>query len=105
MGGGERAGWHRAACLAPRGRASIGAGDGGLHLGVDGLPAGATRLDRLLWLNIGLDGGYVLVGLTLVSVGWRLAKRLDLVGAGIGVVLQGLALALLDMVLAVQISR
>jgi hypothetical protein len=67
--------------------------------------AGATRLDRLLWLNIGLDVGYALVGLTLVVVGWRLGRRLGLVGAGLAVVLQGVALALLDLVLAGQISR
>ena len=67
--------------------------------------SGATRLDRLLWLNIGLDAGYVLVGLTLVVVGWRVGRRLGLVGAGIGVVVQGLALALLDLALAAQISR
>src|SRR5215213_249927 len=28
--------------------------------------AGATRLDRFLWLNIGLDVGYILVGITLL---------------------------------------
>jgi hypothetical protein len=67
--------------------------------------SGATRLDRLLWLNIGLDGGYVLVGLTLIVVGWKVGRRLGLVGAGIAVVVQGLALALLDLVLAAQISR
>jgi hypothetical protein len=67
--------------------------------------SGATRLDRLLWLNIGLDAGYVLVGLTLGVVGWRVGRRLGLVGAGIAVVVQGLALALLDLVLAAQISR
>ena len=67
--------------------------------------ASATRLDRFLWLNIGLDMGYVLVGLTLVIAGWRLNKRLGLVGAGLGVVVQGGALALLDLVLAAQISR
>lgn len=67
--------------------------------------AGATRLDRLLWLNIGLDAGYVLVGLTLAIVGWKVGRRLGLVGAGIAVVVQGLALALLDLVLAAQISR
>jgi hypothetical protein len=67
--------------------------------------AAATRLDRLLWLNVGLDVGYVLVGLTLVVVGWRLGRRLGLVGAGLAVVLQGIALALLDLVLAGQISR
>ncbi|MEO5816581.1 MAG: hypothetical protein ABIT20_15010 [Gemmatimonadaceae bacterium] len=67
--------------------------------------AGATRLDRLLWLNIGLDVGYVLVGLTLITVGWRVGRRLGLVGAGIGIVVQGLALGLLDLVLTAQISR
>jgi hypothetical protein len=67
--------------------------------------SGATRLDRLLWLNIGLDGGYVLVGLTLIVVGWKVGRRLGLVGAGIAVVVQGLALALLDLVLAAQVSR
>ena len=67
--------------------------------------AGATRLDRLLWLNIGLDVGYTLVGATLITLGWTLGRRLGLVGAGIGVVVQGCALALLDLVLAAQISR
>ena len=67
--------------------------------------AGATRLDRFLWLNIGLEVGYVLVGITLVALGWRLARRLGLVGAGLAVIVQGAALALLDLVLAGQISR
>ena len=67
--------------------------------------AGATRLDRLLWLNIGLDAGYVLVGLTIAVVGWQVGRRMGLVGAGIGVVVQGLALALLDLLLAAHVSR
>jgi len=67
--------------------------------------AAATRLDRLLWLNIGLDVGFVLTGITLVALGWRPVRRLGLVGAGIAVVLQGTALMLLDLVLAGQISR
>lgn len=67
--------------------------------------AGATRLDRLLWLNIGLDGGYVLVGVTLAVTGWVLGRRLGLIGAGLAIVLQGVALALLDLLLAGQISR
>ena len=67
--------------------------------------AGATRLDRLLWLNIGLDAGYVMVGITLAVTGWQLGRRLGLVGAGTGVVLQGGALALLDLMLAARISR
>jgi hypothetical protein len=67
--------------------------------------ASATRLDRFLWLNIGLDAGYVMVGLTLLIAGWRLARRPGLIGAGIAIVVQGMALALLDLVLANQISR
>jgi hypothetical protein len=67
--------------------------------------AGATRLDRILWLNIGLDVGYVIVGITVLVLGWRLAGRMGLVGAGLAVIVQGLALALLDLVLAGQISR
>jgi hypothetical protein len=67
--------------------------------------AGATRLDRLLWLNVGLDVGYVLIGLTLVVTGWTLGRRLGLVGAGLAVMGQGFALVLLDLLLASQISR
>ena len=59
----------------------------------------------MLWLNIGLSIGFVLVGLTLVVLGWRAVRRLGLVGAGIAVALQGTALALLDLVLAGQVSR
>ena len=65
----------------------------------------ATRLDRILWLNVGLDVGYVLVGLSLLISGWKLGRRLGPAGAGIAIVVQGCALALLDLVLAAQISR
>lgn len=65
----------------------------------------ATRLDRFLWLNVGLDVGYVLVGITLLVCGWKLGRRLGLVGAGIGILVQGSALVLLDLLLAAQISR
>jgi hypothetical protein len=67
--------------------------------------AAATRLDRLLWMNVGLDVGYILVGATLAIVGWRLGRRLGVVGAGTGVVVQGTALVLLDLLLTSQISR
>ncbi|MEO8560443.1 MAG: hypothetical protein ABI601_00110 [bacterium] len=66
---------------------------------------GATRLDRFLWLNIGLDGGYVMVGLALLVAGWRLDRRPGLIGAGLGITVQGTALAFLDIGLANQISR
>jgi hypothetical protein len=58
--------------------------------------AGAERLDRLLWLNTGLDVGYIAVGVTLAVAGWTLGRRMGAVGAGIGVVLQGIALLALD---------
>jgi hypothetical protein len=58
-------------------------------------------------MNVGLDVGYILVGATLAIVGWRLGggRRLGVVGAGTGVVVQGTALILLDLLLASQISR
>jgi hypothetical protein len=65
----------------------------------------ATRLDRMLWMNIGLDVGYALVGMTLVVIGWRAVRRLGLVGAGIAIVLQGAALGVMGLLLAGQISR
>ena len=67
--------------------------------------AAATRLDRFLWFSVGLDAGFVLVGLTLLVVGWRLGRRLAVIGAGLAIIVQGIALALLDLVLAGQISR
>jgi hypothetical protein len=56
----------------------------------------ALRLDRMLWLNVGLDVGYVGVGVTLAVTGWLLGRRLGAVGAGVGVVVQGAALLVLD---------
>ncbi len=67
--------------------------------------AGAVALDRFVWLNIGLDGGYVAVGLTLALLGWRLDRRFGLVGAGLGITVQGLALVVLDLQLAATILR
>lgn len=57
---------------------------------------GAARLQRLLWLNTGLDVGYVAVGVTLAVAGWTLGRRLGAVGAGLGIVVQGMALLALD---------
>ena len=66
--------------------------------------AGARSLDRILWLNLGLDVGYIGVGVTLAVAGWLLGRRLGAVGAGIGVAVQGLALLLLDLVLVRQLQ-
>jgi hypothetical protein len=67
--------------------------------------ASAVALDRFVWLNVGLDIGYVAVGVTLALTGWKLGRRLGLVGAGTGVVVQGCALTLLDLQLAAAIVR
>ncbi|MBA3891444.1 MAG: hypothetical protein H0X64_13030 [Gemmatimonadaceae bacterium] len=68
--------------------------------------AAAVSLDRFVWLNIGLDIGYVAVGVTLILVGWfGVVRRPGLAGAGAGVVLQGMALAWLDYLFAQQILR
>jgi hypothetical protein len=68
---------------------------GGLHsLALRDL-TGATQLDRLLWLNVGLDTGYVAVGAALGFSGWLFARRYGAVGAGTAVIVQGLALFLL----------
>ena len=67
--------------------------------------AGATSLDRFLWLNIGLDAGYVMVGISLILCGLKLGRKLGLAGAGLGIVTQGFALCMLDLIFAAQISR
>lgn len=67
--------------------------------------ASAVALDRFVWLNVGLDLGYIAVGATLALTGWRLGRRLGLVGAGCGVIVQGCALAVLDLQLAAAIVR
>jgi hypothetical protein len=67
--------------------------------------AGAARLERLLWMNIGLDVGYVAVGVVLAATAWRLAKRMGSVGAGTAIVVQGIALLLLDLQFAAIVSR
>jgi hypothetical protein len=67
--------------------------------------AAVVSLDRFLWLNVGLDVGYVAVGATLALVGWRLVRRHGLIGAGLGVIVQGLALCILDLQLTAHISR
>lgn len=56
----------------------------------------AARLDRFLWLNLGLDTGYVAVGATLAITTWLLGRRWGGVGAGLAIVIQGLALLVLD---------
>jgi hypothetical protein len=67
--------------------------------------AAATRLERLVWMNIGLDAGYVAMGATLAGAAWMLGRRLGGVGAGVAIAVQGTALLLLELQFAATISR
>jgi sulfite exporter TauE/SafE len=67
--------------------------------------AAVVSLDRFIWLNVGLDAGYIGVGATIALIGWRLGRRAGFVGAGLGVIIQGLALLILDVQLTAHISR
>jgi hypothetical protein len=66
--------------------------------------AGATRLDRFLWLETGLDMGVVAIGITLAVTAWRLGRRLDGVGAGLGTAVQGAVLLALHVRLVMRLS-
>ncbi|MCC6244947.1 MAG: hypothetical protein IT353_19035 [Gemmatimonadaceae bacterium] len=59
--------------------------------------AAATKLVNFLWLNTGLDAGYVMLGATLAIACWKLGPKWGGVGAGIAIVVQGAALLLLDL--------
>ena len=67
--------------------------------------SGAARLERLLWMNVGLDVGYVATGAVLAVYAWTAAKRSAGVGAGTGIVIQGVALLVIDLQYASMISR
>ncbi len=64
-----------------------------------------TSFDRLLWLNVGLDAGYVGVGVAIALTGWLGARRLGPVGGGLGVAVHGLALLLLHSTLLSVLAR
>jgi hypothetical protein len=64
----------------------------------------AASLERLVWLNLGLDAGYVAVGVVLALTGWLVGRRLAPVGAGLGVVMQGVALLALHGSFAARIT-
>jgi hypothetical protein len=66
---------------------------------------GARALVHFLGLNVGLDLGYVGVGVAVALTGWVVGRRTGAIGAGLGVVTQGLALLVLDAVLLSHIGR
>jgi len=65
----------------------------------------ATRLDRLTWFAVGLDVGIAGVGATVAIMAWAHARRLGAFGAGIGIVVQGLGLLVLDLTFASMLAR
>ena len=67
--------------------------------------AGAARLERLVWMNVGLDVGYIGIGVALAIAAWLLARKMSVVGAGMGIVVQGLALLILELQFAAIVSR
>jgi hypothetical protein len=67
--------------------------------------SGAARLERLLWMSIGLDVGYVAIGVVLAGAAWALARRMGGVGAGTAIVVQGIALLVIDLQFAAAVSR
>lgn len=67
--------------------------------------SGATRLDRLTWFAIGIDVGMVAAGVTAVVMAWRFTRNLRAFGGGLGVVVQGLGLLVLDLTFASILAR
>ena len=66
---------------------------------------GATRLDRMTWLAIGLDVGIIGVGMTAALIAWKDRRSLGALGGGLGVVVQGLGLLVLDLSFASILTR
>ena len=67
--------------------------------------AAATALDRSVWFNSGLSAGVVALGVVLAGAGWRFGRRLGPVGAGLGIVVQGMALLVLHLQFAAALVR
>lgn len=63
----------------------------------------SAGLERLLWINSGLDAGYIAGGLALAQTRGRSDRRSA--GHGWGVVLQGAFLLLFDVIHAVELRQ
>lgn len=97
--------FHFAAQTMAWGVVIVGVAAGDLHSLVLRDLAGATTLDRFLWLNLGLDIGYVAVGAAIAATAWIAGRRQGGVGAGVAIVVQGLALAILAARLIVLLEQ
>lgn len=67
--------------------------------------ASATRVERLLWMRIGFDVGIAGMGGVLAAVGRIAARSPRATGAGIAIILHGLALFAIDVQFASRVSR
>jgi hypothetical protein len=65
----------------------------------------ATRLDRLTWFAVGLDVGIVGVGVAALVAARMSNRKLNGIGAGLGIIVQGLGLLVLDLTFAGIIAR
>ena len=65
----------------------------------------ATRLDRLTWFAVGLDVGIVGVGAAALVAARMSNRKLNVIGAGLGIIVQGLGLLVLDLTFAGIIAR
>ncbi len=64
-----------------------------------------ARLERLVWMNIGMDVGFVGMGAVIAASGRILARSIAAVGAGVGIMVQALALLVIELQFASMISR
>ena len=65
----------------------------------------ATRLDHFTWFATGLDVGLIAVGMAIAVMGWLPNRRLGTVGTGLGVIVQGFGLLILDLRFASDLTR
>jgi hypothetical protein len=66
--------------------------------------SGAARLDRILWLQLGLAIGVATFGFAIAIAAWLMNKRLGPVGAGLAIGMHGIALAILTASLRASIG-
>ena len=67
--------------------------------------SGATRLDRLTWFTAGLDVGIIATGVAVIAVAWMFGRRLGGIGGGLGIVVQGLGMLVMNLTFASLLSR
>lgn len=66
--------------------------------------ASATRVERLVWMRVGFDLGIVGMGGVLAVVGRTIARSPGAVGAGMAIIVHGLALFSIDVQFASSVS-